>query len=328
MTPPTGAMAWTLPPGELPARGRDDGSRSWLAWPRFQKWLRPGVRRSFLLSLLVGVLVFATGTGWDRLHEPGDTDAAVDATVLAFFGPDLQLLKQGDFGVSQLQVLDGEVGLADALRVTYPRGSASPLVARQEHAPLGGAQMYLKVRRQVLPRAQLSYLMRLPTGFDFARGGLLPGLYGGAATANRATATKSSGFSTRLGWRQDGTGLVSAYSTATAVDASTRIGEGRWTWPVGRWVCVTQEVVLNRVGRPDGRLRVWLDRTPVLDEQHLLLRDRRQVHVDGVFFSTFFGGADSSYASPHEQHIDFAGVAVARDTSGCPHPGPAQADLR
>jgi hypothetical protein len=35
------------------------------------------------------------------------------------------------------------------------------------------------------------------------------------------------------------------------------------------------------------------------------------LHIDGVFFSTFFGGNDTSWASPANQTIDFAGFGLS-----------------
>jgi hypothetical protein len=42
------------------------------------------------------------------------------------------------------------------------------------------------------------------------------------------------------------------------------------------------------------------------------------LRIDGLFFSTFFGGGDSSWASPVDQHADFAGFAVSTDTAAEP----------
>jgi hypothetical protein len=39
------------------------------------------------------------------------------------------------------------------------------------------------------------------------------------------------------------------------------------------------------------------------------------VQVDGLFFSTFFGGGDKSWVSPSNQYADFAGFSFVPSRS-------------
>lgn len=89
------------------------------------------------------------------------------------------------------------------------------------------------------------------------------------------------------------------------------LGKGRWLWTPGRWICVEQSVRLNVPGRADGYVKVYVDGTQVLAAKGLTLRSTESVRVGGVFFSTFFGGGDRSFAPPRDQTVDFAGVAVS-----------------
>jgi hypothetical protein len=41
------------------------------------------------------------------------------------------------------------------------------------------------------------------------------------------------------------------------------------------------------------------------------------LRIDGIFFSTFYGGADPSWAPSTDQHADFAGFAVSDQPIGC-----------
>jgi hypothetical protein len=75
-------------------------------------------------------------------------------------------------------------------------------------------------------------------------------------------------------------------------------------------------VTLNTPGRKDGRIRVWIDDQLVLDLTHLEFRSDGKLKIEGIFFSTFFGGHDLSWATPRTTHIDFADFAVRERNRG------------
>jgi hypothetical protein len=158
--------------------------------------------------------------------------------------------------------------------------------------------------------------VRFPTGFDFVKGGKLPGLYGGKVTSGRKIPNGSDGLSTRYMWRTKGAGEVYAY-LPTSQDHGTSLGRGDWSWPTGRWACVEQEVRLNDPGSDDGVVTVWLDDHRVSTQTGLTFRDRTSLQIDGLFFSTFFGGGDASWATPLQQHADFADFRMSATHIGC-----------
>ena len=57
---------------------------------------------------------------------------------------------------------------------------------------------------------------------------------------------------------------------------------------------------------------MWLNGVPVLDETGLTFRSDPELRIDGLFFSTFFGGGDASWATPREQYADFADFTISR----------------
>lgn len=228
--------------------------------------------------------------------------------MTAVLGSDYGLRSGGDFGLERVRVVESEP-LDRALEVRFPRGSASPEVHRETGAPEGGAQFYARLLSGPVQAATLRYAVRFPDGFDFVRGGKLPGLYGGTATSGGRTPSGDDGFSTRYMWRSDGMGEVYAYLPESE-EVGTSLGRGDWTWPTGRWVLTEQEVVLNTPGRADGRLTVRIDGRQVLRLVDLEFRDDADVRVDGLFFSTFFGGGDPSWATPVDQAIQFAEFSV------------------
>jgi len=195
------------------------------------------------------------------------------------------------------------------LRVFYPAGSASPSVSRRNDIAVGGAQFYADLDLEPRNALRLSYYVRFPEGFDFVKGGKLPGLYGGDPKSGGNIPDGTDGFSTRLMWRRNGDGEVYAY-LPTSDDYGTSIGRGAWRFQRGRWTQVEQAVTLNHPDRADGRIQVWVDGALVIDEAGLTFRTVDDLQVDGLFFSTFFGGGDESWATPRDVSIDFADFVI------------------
>jgi hypothetical protein len=171
----------------------------------------------------------------------------------------------------------------------------------------------------------LTYQVRFPEGFDFVKGGKLPGLYGGAGNSGGEIPDGSDGFSTRYMWRTDGAGEVYAY-LPTSQENGTSLGRGCWSFAPGTWTSIRQRVRLNTPDESDGRISVWQDDRLVLDRGGLQFRTGDALRVDGLFFSTFFGGGDSSWASPVDQHADFAEFTLTEDSEPPPGEPPASDD--
>jgi hypothetical protein len=224
------------------------------------------------------------------------------------------------FGLERLHLDHEEASEAGApaafLRADYPRGSASPAVGVATGAPGGGAQFLGTRPGTPADHLFLRYRVRFAQGFDFVKGGKLPGFYGGRRISGGHIPDGTNGFSTRFMWRTGGAGEVYAYLPAS-LTWGTSLGRGRFRFTTGRWQCLEQELSLNTPGRADGVVRVWLDDQPVLAQEHLTFRTVATLQIEGVFFSTFFGGNDASWASPVDTHADFADFAVGERRIGC-----------
>lgn len=215
-----------------------------------------------------------------------------------------------DWGWQNTQVIRDPSGkFSKVLRVHYPASSASPTVSRRDKAPLGGAQFYANLRMSPRNSLRLSYYVRFSDNFDFVKGGKLPGLFGGMGASGGNTPNGSDAFSTRFMWRRNGDGEVYAY-LPTSSEYGTSIGRGRWRFQPGRWYRLEQEVRLNQPGKKNGRIRVWLDGRQVLDQSGLTFRTTEQLKLEGIFFSTFFGGNDRSWATRRNVYVDFADFSV------------------
>lgn len=188
-----------------------------------------------------------------------------------------------------------------ALRVTYPKGTSSP-----GDKGKGGAGFYAGMN---LPprtdRACLAYKVRFPAGFDWVKGGKLPGLYGGKAPSGGKKVTGRNGFSMRFMWREEGKGELYEYIVNKDEKYGLSVGRGLWTFPTGRWVEVQQEIILNDPDEPDGIARVWIDGRPIFEQNDIVYRTTDDLHLTGLMFSTFFGGNGEEWRTPRDQTADF-----------------------
>ena len=197
------------------------------------------------------------------------------------------------------------------LRVRYPKGSASFSVSRGANRPLGGAAYYGPVAHESSVSALcVRYRVRFPTGFDFVKGGKLPGLYAGSPPSGGDRVTGENGWSVRLMWRRGGKGELYEYIYNKGGDYGLSVGRGSFRFARGRWVAVELEVVLNQPGRRNGIARLWVDDKAVIEQRGVVYRTRETGATAGLMFSTFFGGGDTSWATPRDQHVDFNGLRL------------------
>ncbi|MBD2020528.1 hypothetical protein H6F43_10040 [Leptolyngbya sp. FACHB-36] len=219
--------------------------------------------------------------------------------------------QKGSWGFQNMSVVPDASGQFNrVLRVRYPANSSSPNAARTDGTPLGGVQFYADLELPAQDALKLSYSVRFSPDFDFVKGGKLPGLFGGSVNSGGNIPDGTNGFSTRFMWRRQGEGEIYAYLPSSQ-ENGTSIGRGAWRFKPGTWHRLEQEVTLNQPGKANGQVRVWLDGQEVLVRSGLSFRTSSALKIDGIFFSTFFGGSNASWATPKDVHIDFANFSVS-----------------
>ncbi len=196
-----------------------------------------------------------------------------------------------------------------ALRILYPHGSVGP----EE----GGAQFMVSI-----PGAHdelyCAYRVRFAAGFDFVRGGKLPGLVGG--THPTGGHPDDGGFSARLMWRTGGAAVQYVYfprqTTTYGVDLPYVVAGTPARFQPGTWHRVEHRVVMNTPGQANGVLQAWIDGQPALDLHDRVWRLDASVHVDALYFSTFFGGNDPSWGARRDESVDFDDFVVSTHPIG------------
>jgi len=212
------------------------------------------------------------------------------------------------------------------LPVQYPAGSF-------EDNGSGGAQFFVmwnSTSGTAYQSMMLSYEVAFDSGFDWRKGGKLPGLRGGPDPNNCSGGHQANGtncFTSRLMWRPKGAGEVYAYvprsnniCKESGVICNDEFGisldRGSYSFSSGQWNRVT---LLVRLNSPDnianGQVKLYFNDVPVLEHDDIYFRSSDVVTAGGLFFSTFFGGNDASWAPLNLTHTFFRNFELFASTS-------------
>ena len=190
-------------------------------------------------------------------------------------------------------VADREAVAGRCLRMEYPIGSVGPRD--------GGGQFRVKLP----PRDEyyLGYRVKFEEGFDFQRGGKLPGLCGGRANTggNRPT---GDGWSARYMWGREGRTTIYLYH----MDQRSQYGDGlslNTSLEPGRWHRLVQRIKVNAPEQRNGELQVWIDGREVLRRDDIRYRNVSGAQVDTFYFSTFHGGNSADWAPRRDSFARF-----------------------
>jgi hypothetical protein len=164
--------------------------------------------------------------------------------------------------------------------------------------------------------AEMSYTLRFSKDFDFVKGGKLPGLCGGPDNVSGGRpANGENGFSARLMWRKDGRGEAYVYHKNQKGDYGDSFAfPADFRFPTDTPVKVRIAVTMNTPGKRDGTLRVWIDDKPVVERTDMEWRSVDTFGVDGLYFETFHGGGDKSWAPTRPCWVEFAEMRVTKES--------------
>jgi len=166
----------------------------------------------------------------------------------------------------------------------------------------------------------LSYEVAFNTGFDWVKGGKLPGIRGGPDPNGCDGGSQPNGtdcFSTRTMWRTNGEGEVYAYipqkdsicnnpNFICNSDFGISIQRGSFSFQDSSWNRITLLVLLNSPTSVDnGYVALYYNDVLALSQGGLQIRGGNDIDANGLFFSTFFGGDDSSWAPSTDQRAYF-----------------------
>lgn len=196
------------------------------------------------------------------------------------------------------------------LRVKYPAGCVGP-----NDSPVGCAIQVKWPLPETADTMWVTYRLKFETGFEFVKGGKLPGLCGGSCKTGGDPPTVGDGWSARIMWRTGGSVVQYMYF----VDQTAQYGDDmKWdltgtqkVFVPDSWDTVTTQIILNTIpsgtsqGEKNGIIRSWFNRELSMDVDTLRLVDFDDQKIDLFYISTFHGGADASWAPTTDSYIRY-----------------------
>jgi hypothetical protein len=219
---------------------------------------------------------------------------AGNSALAAFFAPDFS-------GKTFCKFSHQHVGITGStLTATYLKGSSAPSAG----APYGGAQLCVPFANGSATDVTLTYDVRFPVGFEWVKGGKLPGVYGGKEPFSGGSHNPN-GWSMRLMWRENGAAEVYGYISTSTGYGEDWTGGGLAFTADGKWHHLAEHVHLNSPGQSDGNVTLSYDGTQYINKTGLAITTTN-TPVTGLFFSSFYGGHDPTWSPSADMHIDFA----------------------
>lgn len=226
---------------------------------------------------------------------------------------------------SRTEITEDKLRPGKTLRVKYPKGGLGP----QET----GVQFPIVFRNMknsenaLYREAYFKYYVKFEKGFDFNKGGKLPGLMGGGDSWGRSGGNQpdgTNGWTLRFMWRNNGELVIYAY-----VPKSNNGKWGSQTWGQDistginaqpeQWYCIEQYVNVGTPGKDNGILKVWINGKEEISIDDMLFWDiqNNAGKIGGVYFSTFHGGNTRDWAPRNDSYARFDGLVVANNRIGC-----------
>jgi hypothetical protein len=213
-------------------------------------------------------------------------------------------------GIEQGRLSIVQRGETKAFRVEYAIGQIGP--------DKGGAGWRFPIGR--CEEAQLGYTVRFGKDFDWVKGGKLPGLCGGPENVSGGRpANGANGFSARLMWRADGRGEAYVYhKNQRASYGDSFPFPAAFHYPTDTEIQVRMRVRMNTPGSRNGALQIWIatngpaSEQRVVDRADMEWRTGETFGVDGLYFDTFHGGNDATWAPTRASWTEFSQIVVTK----------------
>lgn len=205
-----------------------------------------------------------------------------------------------------------------SLRLFYPKGQFGPSGT--------GGQAPLTVPPQ--NEYYSSYYVRFSDNFSFGTtslGGKLPGLSGGNRCSGCAVCTGTNGFTARIMWRTGGKAVIYLYhlnkvNPPCGDNYDIVVGGQTLMFQKGVWYKISQRLKVNSGTNKDGEVEMWINdqhaqiklyNGTLVDKLTGLQFVTNTDKVDGLYFSTFHGGNDATWAPTVDSYTWFDDIVIS-----------------
>jgi len=156
-------------------------------------------------------------------------------------------------------------------------------------------------------RSTLSFKVLFKEGFDFVKGGKLPGMAGGAGNSGGQVPTGYDGWSVRFMFKEKGT--ICAYLYHAKMKGQfgeknfLRINGEYVHLNTGVWNSISLNLAMNDPEKENGIVRVTVNEVDTDAQDPVCFRKTDKLKIDHLFLSCFMGGDDDSYSPLHDQSV-------------------------
>jgi hypothetical protein len=187
--------------------------------------------------------------------------------------------------------------------------------------------------QQKTKEACFAYDVKFPDGFNWVQGGKILGLWLGAYGATGGN-NDVAGASCRVMWRSGGQaeayvyvpqGQTSEFYSLPGYQRNNDKGQSLWRgspfyFNTGTYNHVKLYVKMNTFtgmdANHDGSLHLSINGA-YRSFDNMMWGENPLINVSGLLFQSFFGGSDSSWATPNEQQVYIKNVVTGNSRTAC-----------
>lgn len=101
-----------------------------------------------------------------------------------------------------------------------------------------------------------------------------------------------------------------AANTKCETSYGESVGRGTWTWTPGKWMTVSERILLNDSGKANGEAQIYINGKSVLNVKGITWRTTSKAVMQGIQMQIFFGGHEDEWRSPKDQNVYFSDFSV------------------
>lgn len=152
-----------------------------------------------------------------------------------------------------------------------------------------------------------SYDIKFKPGFEWVKGGKIPGLTGGRFVSGMIP-SPTDGFSVRMMWKENGKLTFYVYHQNQSDIYGDSYLWGNFAFTSGKWYNITIRVVLNTVkdgiALNNGILEGFIDGKLLFQKKDFKFRSLESIKIENMNIGSFFGGNTPDWAATRDESID------------------------